>query len=105
MATGNINLSAFAREVRQGRTQELLDILGIETPVKLANSDARGAVVIFEQDVAPLAGPPLHRHATMHASMCCEENSTSRSMASETFCRWELRRNFGPSDTQPFPAF
>jgi hypothetical protein len=87
MATGNVNLSAFARKARQGRTQEPLDILGIETPVKLANSDARGAVVIFEQDVAPLTELPLHRHATMNGSMCCEENSPSISMANETFCR------------------
>jgi len=62
MATRNINLNAFTLEARQGRTRQPLDILGMETLVKLANSDSDGAAVILQQDVAPQAGPPLHRH-------------------------------------------
>jgi glyoxylate utilization-related uncharacterized protein len=31
--------------------------------VKLANADTRGAVAIFRHAVAPMSGPPLHRHS------------------------------------------
>jgi mannose-6-phosphate isomerase-like protein (cupin superfamily) len=62
MTTRNISLNAFALDARQGRTAEPLDILGVETLVKLANADTDGAVSIFQHALPPLAGPPLHRH-------------------------------------------
>jgi quercetin dioxygenase-like cupin family protein len=64
MATRNISLNTFALDARQGRTPQPLNILGVETLVKLANTDTDGAVSILQQSVAPLAGPPLHRHSS-----------------------------------------
>jgi len=62
MTARNISLNAFALDAREGRT-EPLNILGVETLVKVANADTDGALTIFQQTLLPLAGPPLHRHS------------------------------------------
>src|SRR5262249_47740647 len=59
----NISMTAFALGDRQSRTPEPLNILGIETLVKLASGDTDGAALIFHHVVPPLTGTPVHRHS------------------------------------------
>jgi quercetin dioxygenase-like cupin family protein len=64
MTTQSIALKSFALAAEEGRTQQPLDILGgTEMLVKLTDDDTNGAVAIAHENVAPMAGPPLHRHS------------------------------------------
>jgi quercetin dioxygenase-like cupin family protein len=63
MTTQAGSLTAFALTTYEGRTQCPLDILGAEVLVKLGSADTNGATVVFQQDVPPMSGPPLHRHS------------------------------------------
>jgi quercetin dioxygenase-like cupin family protein len=63
MTLETANSNAFALKSFEGRTPCPLDILGGEVLVKLGNADTNGAAVIFQHDVPPMLGPPLHRHS------------------------------------------
>ena|SRR5215469_13905675 len=63
MTTQTTALIAFALAASEGRTTLPLNILGTEVSVKLANADTDGAAAIFRHAVAPMSGPPLHRHS------------------------------------------
>ena len=58
-----IALNSFALSVQEGRTERPLNILGAEMLAKLMSEDTDGAVAIFQQNVPPMAGPPLDRHS------------------------------------------
>jgi quercetin dioxygenase-like cupin family protein len=55
--------NAFALTAGLGRTPEPLNIMGTDIVVKLASADTDGAAAIFSHAVAPMSGPPLHRHS------------------------------------------
>jgi quercetin dioxygenase-like cupin family protein len=55
--------NAFTLTAAQGRTPQPLNVLGTEVFVKVANTDTESAVAIFCHSVAPMYGPPLHRHS------------------------------------------
>ena len=63
MTTPSIALKSFALSAQEGRTEQPLDILGAEMSVKLTNDDTDGIAAIFQQNVPPMSGPPLHRHS------------------------------------------
>jgi quercetin dioxygenase-like cupin family protein len=64
MPTQSIALKSFALADDEGRTQQTLSILGgTEMSVKLTNDDTDGTVAIAHENVAAMAGPPLHRHS------------------------------------------
>jgi quercetin dioxygenase-like cupin family protein len=64
MTTHTTTSNAFALAAGEGRTQQPLNILGgTEMLVKLTNDDTDGTVAICHENVAPMAGPPLHRHS------------------------------------------
>src|ERR1700757_11793 len=63
MATQVIAFKSFALGAQEGRTDQSLSILGAEMLAKLTNEDTAGSVAIFQQNVPPMAGPPLHRHS------------------------------------------
>ena len=56
-------LHSFALQAEEGRTQQPLDILGADTLAKLTNEDTDGTLAIFQPNVPPMSGPPLHRHS------------------------------------------
>jgi quercetin dioxygenase-like cupin family protein len=55
--------NAYSLTATEGRTPQPLNILGTEVLVKVANADTDGAMAIFYHAVAPMSGPPLHRHS------------------------------------------
>jgi quercetin dioxygenase-like cupin family protein len=55
--------NAFVLTATEGRTPQPLNVLGTEALVKLASADIDGAVEVFNHTVAPMYGPPLHRHS------------------------------------------
>jgi quercetin dioxygenase-like cupin family protein len=63
MSTQATTANIFALTASEGRTLQPLNILGTDVRVKLANADTDGAVAIFNHAVAPMSGPPLHRHS------------------------------------------
>jgi quercetin dioxygenase-like cupin family protein len=63
MTTKTITPNTFALTASEGRTLHPLNILGTDVLVKLTNADTDGAVAIFDHAVAPMFGPPLHRHS------------------------------------------
>jgi quercetin dioxygenase-like cupin family protein len=63
MTTQLATQNAFALTAAQGRTPQPLNVLGTEVFVKVTNADSDGAVAIFSHSVAPMYGPPLHRHS------------------------------------------
>jgi quercetin dioxygenase-like cupin family protein len=63
MTTQPATQGAFTVAAAQGRTPQPLNILGAEIFVKVANADTDGAFAIFQHAVAPMSGPPLHRHS------------------------------------------
>ena len=63
MATRIPTLAAFTLSASEGRTPQLMNILGAEVLVKLADADTLGAAAILHEIVPPLGGPPLHRHS------------------------------------------
>jgi quercetin dioxygenase-like cupin family protein len=63
MAAQATTMNSFALTAGEGRTPQPLNILGTDVFVKLANADSGGAVAIFTHAVAPMSGPPLHRHS------------------------------------------
>jgi quercetin dioxygenase-like cupin family protein len=63
MATQTKSLAAFTLAASQGRTRQPLNILGADVLVKVASADTDGAFAIFSHAVAPMSGPPLHRHS------------------------------------------
>jgi quercetin dioxygenase-like cupin family protein len=63
MAVQATTRNSFALTAGKGCTPQPLNILGTEVLVKLANADSDGAAAIFSHAVAPMSGPPLHRHS------------------------------------------
>jgi quercetin dioxygenase-like cupin family protein len=63
MTTQAIALKSFALSAQEGRTAQPLNILGAEMLAKLTTDDTDGTVAIFQQNVPPMSGPPLHRHS------------------------------------------
>jgi quercetin dioxygenase-like cupin family protein len=63
MTTQSIAVKSFALSAQEGRTEQPLNIIGAEMLAKLTNDDTDGAVAIFQQNVPPMSGPPLHRHS------------------------------------------
>lgn len=63
MTTRAANLNSFMLGAQEGRTGEPLHVFGGEVLVKLANTDTNGAAAILHVTVAPMSGPPLHRHS------------------------------------------
>jgi quercetin dioxygenase-like cupin family protein len=63
MTTHLATQSAFSLTATERRTPQPLNILGTEVLVKVANADTDGATAIFCHAVAPMSGPPLHRHS------------------------------------------
>jgi quercetin dioxygenase-like cupin family protein len=63
MTKQSIGPIAFALSAHEGRTPEPLDILGVQTLVKLTNADTNGAAAVFHQTVPQRSRPPLHRHS------------------------------------------
>jgi quercetin dioxygenase-like cupin family protein len=63
MTTQSIARKSFVLGAQEGRTEQPLDILGAKMLAKLTNDDTDGTVAIFQQNVPPMSGPPLHRHS------------------------------------------
>jgi quercetin dioxygenase-like cupin family protein len=63
MTTQSIAVKSFALSAEERRTRQPLNILGAEMLAKLTNDDTDGRVAIFQQNVPPMSGPPLHRHS------------------------------------------
>ncbi len=63
MNTNVLSESAYVVWPNQGRTPEPLDVLGVETLVKIAGRDVGDRAAMFHLTVPSMAGPPLHRHS------------------------------------------
>jgi len=49
----------------EGRT---VHVLGLDVRVKIASTDTQDAFTVFDAEIPPMAGPPMHRHA--HQDEC-----------------------------------
>lgn len=94
MTTRDISLNAFSLNARQGRTRQPLKILGVETLVKVANTDTDGAVrsssrpCLHWLDLLCIASPPKTNGCTSW-----RVRSQRKSTASEAFFKREVRRS------------
>jgi len=41
----------------------IVHVLGLDVRIKIASSDAQDAFTVFDAEIPPMAGPPMHRHA------------------------------------------
>lgn len=63
MSRQSITLKSFILNAQEGRTEHPLNVLRAEMSAKLACDDTDGMVAIFQQNVPPMSGPPLHHHS------------------------------------------
>ena len=63
MTTQIIGLKSFVLGAQEGRTEQPLNILGVEMLAKLTNDDTNGAVAIHHENLPPMSGAPLYRHS------------------------------------------
>jgi quercetin dioxygenase-like cupin family protein len=52
--------AGFVSGSGEGRT---VHVLGLDVRIKIASSDTQDAFTVFDAEIPPMAGPPMHRHA------------------------------------------